>query len=92
MCSLFPKAMFLTFIVTVLPLDPVRPGRESEVESARLSLPTIYFTAHVILISNTQSDQAHILVIQNALWRWVSGEAAGEATLEVVVAELHTGG
>ena len=27
-----------------------------------------------------------------ALWRWASGEAAGEETLEAVVADLHTGG
>ena len=26
------------------------------------------------------------------LWRWASGEAAGEKTLEAVVADLHTGG
>ena len=26
------------------------------------------------------------------LWRWASGEAAGEETLEAVVADLHTGG
>ena len=45
---------------TVLPLDQARSGRESEVHSARLSLTIIQFTAHVILISNTQSQQAHI--------------------------------
>ena len=27
-----------------------------------------------------------------ALWRLASGEAAGEKTLEAVVADLHTGG
>ncbi len=27
-----------------------------------------------------------------ALWRWASNEAAGVDTLEVVVADLHTGG
>ena len=45
---------------TVLPLDPARSGRESEVDSARLSLTIIQFTAHVILISNIHSQQAHI--------------------------------
>ena len=45
---------------TVLPLDPARSGRESEVDSASLSLTIIQFTAHVILISNTHSQQAHI--------------------------------
>ena len=45
---------------TVLPLDPARSGWESEVDSARHSLTIIRYTAHVILISNTQSQQAHI--------------------------------
>ena len=27
-----------------------------------------------------------------ALWRWGSGEAAGEDTLEAVAVNLHTGG
>ena len=45
---------------TVLPLDPARSGRESEVDAARLSLTIIQFTVHVILISNTDSQQAHI--------------------------------
>ena len=45
---------------TVLPLDPARSGRESEVDSARLSLTIIQLTVHVILISNTRSQQAHI--------------------------------
>ena len=31
-------------------------------------------------------------ILQKALWRWASGEAAGEETLEAVVADLHTGG
>ena len=77
---------------TVLPLDPARSGWESEVDSARLSLTIIQFTAHVILISNTHSQQAHICNHTKALWRWASGEAAGEETLEAVVADLHTGG
>ena len=33
---------------------------ESEVESARLSLTIVQFTAHAILNSNTQSQQARI--------------------------------
>ena len=45
---------------TALPLDPARSGRESEVDLARLSLTIIQFTGHVILISNTHSQQAHI--------------------------------
>ena len=47
-------------VLTLSSLDPDRSGRESEVDSARLSLTIIQFTAHVILISNTQSQQAHI--------------------------------
>ena len=45
---------------TVLPLDPARSGRMSEVETARLSLTIIQLTAHVILIIYTQQQQAHI--------------------------------
>ena len=30
-------------------------------------------------------------VIQLLLWQWASGEAAGEETLEDIVADLHTG-
>ena len=45
---------------TVLPLDPARPGRGSEADSARLSLTIIQFTSHVILIIYTQQQQAHI--------------------------------
>ena len=30
--------------------------------------------------------------ILKVLWRWVSGKAAGEDTLEAVVTSLHTGG
>ena len=40
---------------TGLPLDPARSGRDSEVDSARLSLTIIQFTAHIILISDTHS-------------------------------------
>ena len=45
---------------TVLPLDPARLGRENEVDSARLSVTIIQFSTHVILISNTQSQQVNI--------------------------------
>ena len=31
-------------------------------------------------------------IIQNVLWQQASGEAAGEETLEAVVADLNTGG
>ena len=50
---------------TVLPLDPPRSGWESEVDSARFSLTIIQFTAHVILISNTHSQQAQMQIIQS---------------------------
>ena len=40
---------------TVLPLDPARSGRQSGVDSARLSLIIIQFTAHVILISKAEN-------------------------------------
>ena len=70
-----------------------RSRRESEVDSARLSFTIIQFTAHVILIIYTQQHQEHISKPhKKALWRWASGEAAGEETLEAVVADLHTGG
>ena len=77
---------------TVLPLDPARSGRESDVDSARLSLTIIQFTAHVILISNTHSQQSDICKSYKspvAIGEW---RAAGEETLEAVVADLHTGG
>ena len=77
---------------TVLSLDPAGSGQESEVK-ALLSLTIIQFTAHVILISDTQSQQAHICKLyKKALWRWASGEAAYKETLEAVVTYLHTGG
>ena len=44
-------------VMTVLPLDPARSERESEVDSVRLSLTIIQFTAHVI---HTQQQQAHV--------------------------------
>ena len=66
---------------TVLPLDPARSGRDSEIDSARLSLTIIQFTAYVILISNTQSQQAHIC----------KSYKSPEETLEAAVADLHTG-
>ena len=44
----------------VLPLDPARSGRESEVDSVRLSLTIIQFIAYVILIIYTQQQQEHI--------------------------------
>ena len=65
---------------TVLPLDPARSGWESEVDSARLSLTNPIHSKH-IYANHTKT-----------LWRWASGEAAGEETLEAVVADLHTGG
>ena len=71
----------------------IQLGQDERVRlTTRLSLTIIQFTAHVILISNTHSQQAHICKSYKALWRWASGEAAGEETLEAVVADLHTGG
>ena len=64
--------------------DPARSGRESEVDSARLSLTIIQFTAHVILIIYTQQQQAHMRCHTKSPVRWASGEA--------VVADLDTGG
>ena len=54
--SLAPDVLILSCLWVKLYMS----GRESEIDSARLSLPIIQFTAHVILISNTQSQQAHI--------------------------------
>ena len=58
--------------IYVLPLDPARSGRESEVDSARLSFTVIQFTAHVILIIYTQQQRAHIRKLHK------SPEAMGE--------------
>ena len=77
---------------TVLPLDPARSGQESEVDSVRLSLTIIQFTAHVILISNTHSQQAHIRKSHKSPVAMATGEAAGEERLEAVTADLYTGG
>ena len=41
---------------------------------------------------HTVTVGTHMQVIQKALWRWASGEAAGEETLKAVVADLHRGG
>ena len=80
---------------TVLPLDPTKSGRGTEVLSARLSLTKIQFTEHVILIIYTQQQQAHIRRPHEKPCgdgRAASGEAASEETLEAVAADLHTGG
>ena len=77
---------------TVLPLDPARSGRESEVDSARLSLTIIQFTACHLNHVHTATESTHTQATQKALWRLASGEAAGEETLEAVVVDLHTGG
>ena len=50
----------------VLPLDPATSGWKSEVDSARLTLTIIQFTAHVILISNTHSQKTHICADRGA--------------------------
>ena len=50
----------------VLPLDPPRSGWVSKVDSARIALTIIQFTAHVIFISNTNSQQAHICKSYNS--------------------------
>ena len=70
-------------LTCVLPLDTVSSGRESEVESVHLFLTIIQFTAHVILLLNTQAlayttQSYHIhLHTTKVLWRWASGEAVG---------------
>ena len=77
---------------TVLPLDPARSGREGEVDSAHLSLTISQFTTHVTLISKHIHSKHTYASHTKALWRWASGKAAGEETLEAVVADLYTGG
>ena len=47
----------------------------------------IHSACHLNVTTST-----HMQAIQNDLWRWASGEAAGEETLEAVVADLKTGG
>ena len=70
-------------LTCVLPLGTVSSGRESEVESAHLFLTIIQFSAHVILLLNTQtlayttqSYHTH-LHTPKVLWRWASDEAVG---------------
>ena len=70
-------------LTCVLPLGTVCSGRESEVESAHLSSLFSNFSAHVILLLNTQAlayttQSYHIqLHTTKVLWRWASGEAVG---------------
>ena len=70
-------------LICVLPPGTVSPGRESEVESAHLFLTLIQFSAHVILLLNTQAfaytTQSYHIHLQTTkvLWRWASGEAVG---------------
>ena len=58
-------------------------------------LLVIYCILHIcvccecVLLINSKHIYANP---SKALWRWASGEAAGEETLEAVVADLHTGG
>ena len=67
---------------SVLPLDSDEPGRESEADDiAQLSLT---------LIQLTRKSSQHNPNTQ-VPWRWASGEAAGEDTLEAVATNLHTG-
>ena len=75
-----------------LPLDLARSGRESEVGSAHLSLTIIQFTAHVIVISNTHSQQAHICKSYESPVAMSEQRSSRWETLEAVVADLHTGG
>ena len=55
-------------------------ARESEAGSVQTSFTLNKLPAHVILHS------------PQVLWRWVSDEATGVITLEVVAVDLHTGG
>ena len=64
---------------TALPLDPGRSGREREVDCAP-PVTIIQFKVHVILISNTQSQQAHIC--KSYKKPFGDGRAAGEETLK----------
>ena len=53
---------------TVMPLDPGRSGRESEVDSAHLSLTIIQFKARYLNQQQTVTASTHMQVIQKALW------------------------
>ena len=70
-------------LTCVFPMGTVSSGRESEVESVRLFLTIIQFSAHVILLLNTQAlanttQSYHIHPhTTKVLWRWASGEAVG---------------
>ena len=77
---------------TVLPLDPARSGRESEVDCAPLPhYNPIHSACHLNHI-HIATASTHTRATQKALWRLASSEAAGEETLETIVADLHTGG
>ena len=70
----------------------IQLGQDERVRlTARLSLTIIQFTAHV-LISNTHSQQAHICKSCKSPVAMGERQAAGEETLEAVVADLQTGG
>ena len=73
---------------TVLPQDPARSERESEVDCAPLPHYNPIHSACHLNQQHTFTASIHM----QALWRWASGEAAGEETLEAVVADLHIGG
>ena len=65
----------------LVPLDQDWKGRESEADAAQVFLT---------LIQLTRKSSQHNPNTQ-VLWRWASGEAAGEDTLEAVATNLHTG-
>ena len=78
---------------TVLPLDPARAGRESEVDCTPLPHYNPINSACHLNHIHTATASTHTQATQKAMWRWAGGEAAGEETLEAVhSADLHTGG
>ena len=73
-------------------LDPARSERESEVDCVPLPHYIPIRSECHLNQQHTVTPSIHMQVIQKVLWRWASGKAAGEETLETVVEDLHTGG
>ena len=63
----------LDVLTCVLPQDTVRSGKESEDESANLSLTIIQFLNTQALAYTTKSLHIHLHTTK-VLWRWTSGE------------------
>lgn len=68
-------------------LDSDGFGRESEVDGAQL-----FLTLNKIIAQSHLSTSIPSPSPPKALWRWASDKATGVGTLEVVAANLHTGG